>query len=85
MRSIAHSCGCGSLTFTIISLEAKISVELTHPNVVQIYDFGKIRENYFIAMECVEGKDVKGIHAMLAKAKELEARNKASKADKGKE
>ena len=46
--------------------EAKISVELQHPNIVQIYDFGRIAENYFIAMECVEGKDVKGILRKLA-------------------
>lgn len=51
--------------------EAKISVELTHPNVVQIYDFGKIRENYFIAMECVEGKDVKGILRKLAERRKV--------------
>lgn len=46
--------------------EAKISVELQHPNIVQIYDFGRIAENYFIAMECVEGKDIKGILRKLA-------------------
>ena len=34
--------------------------------IVQIYDFGRIAENYFIAMECVEGKDVKGILRKLA-------------------
>ena len=45
--------------------EAKISVGC-NPNIVQIYDFGRIAENYFIAMECVEGKDVKGILRKLA-------------------
>src|SRR4051794_31277970 len=33
--------------------EAKVSVLLQSANIVRIYDFGKIRENYFIAMECV--------------------------------
>jgi len=51
--------------------EAKISVELQHPNIVQIYDFGRIAENYFIAMECVEGKDVKGILRKLAERRKL--------------
>ena len=51
--------------------EAKISVELQHPNIVQIYDFGKIRENYFIAMECVEGKDAKGLLRKLAERRKL--------------
>lgn len=51
--------------------EAKISVELQHPNIVQVYDFGKIRDNYFIAMECVEGKDVKGILRKLAERRKV--------------
>jgi hypothetical protein len=46
--------------------EAKISVELQHPNIVQIYDFGKLGQNYYIAMECVEGKDVKGLLRKLS-------------------
>jgi len=51
--------------------EAKISVELQHPNIVQIYDFGRIQENYFIAMECVEGKDIKDILRKLAEKRKL--------------
>ena len=51
--------------------EAKISVELQHPNIVQIYDFGRIQENFFIAMECVEGKDVKDILRKLAERRKL--------------
>jgi len=51
--------------------EAKISVELQHPNIVQIYDFGRIADNYFIAMECVEGKDVKGILRKLAERRKM--------------
>ena len=51
--------------------EAKISVELQHPNIVQVYDFGKIHENYFIAMECVEGKDVKGILRKMAERRKV--------------
>ncbi|MCK5221036.1 MAG: protein kinase, partial [Candidatus Aminicenantes bacterium] len=39
--------------------EAKIAAELTHPNIVQIYDFGKKDNFYFIAMEYVEGKDLR--------------------------
>ncbi len=39
--------------------EAKIAAELTHPNIVQIYDFGKKDDFYFIAMEYVEGKDLR--------------------------
>ncbi len=51
--------------------EAKISVELQHANIVQIYDFGRIRTNHFIAMECVDGKDVKQILRKLAERGKL--------------
>ncbi|MDI6840756.1 MAG: serine/threonine-protein kinase [bacterium] len=39
--------------------EARIISRLTHPNVVQILDFGKINDTYFIAMESVKGKSLK--------------------------
>lgn len=48
--------------------EAKVSVSLQHENIVRIYDFGKLGDNYFIAMECVEGKDIRGILRKLAHA-----------------
>ena len=51
--------------------EAKISVSLQHANLVQIYDFGKIRDNYFIAMEWIDGKDVKMILRKLAHRRKL--------------
>ncbi|MDQ3340263.1 MAG: protein kinase [Myxococcota bacterium] len=35
--------------------EAKLAAQLSHPNVVHIYDFGKVDNDYFIAMEYVEG------------------------------
>ncbi|MEN8152707.1 MAG: protein kinase [Acidobacteriota bacterium] len=39
--------------------EAKIAAELSHSNIVQIYDFGKKDNYYFIAMEYIEGKDLR--------------------------
>ncbi|HEY0194911.1 MAG TPA: serine/threonine-protein kinase [Kofleriaceae bacterium] len=35
--------------------EAKLAAQLTHPNIVHIYDFGKVDTDYFIAMELVDG------------------------------
>jgi len=46
--------------------EAKIAAELTHPNIVQIYDLGKKDDYYFIAMEYVQGKDLRVILKRLA-------------------
>lgn len=47
--------------------EAKVSVALQHPNIVRIYDFGKLLDNYFMAMECVDGKDVRHLLRDLAR------------------
>jgi serine/threonine protein kinase len=41
--------------------EAKISVQLTHPNIAQVFDLGRIGDSYFIAMEYVAGRDLKAI------------------------
>lgn len=50
--------------------EAKVSVALQHPNIVRVYDFGKLLENYFIAMECVDGKDVRNVLRKVVRRKE---------------
>jgi len=38
--------------------EAKVAVRLSHANVVQVFDFGRIGESLFIAMEFVDGLDL---------------------------
>ena len=39
--------------------EACLAAELTHPNVVHVYDFGSVEDIYFIAMEYVDGVDLR--------------------------
>ncbi len=41
--------------------EAKLAAQLSHPNIIHIYDLGKIGRDYYIAMEYVEGKDLRSI------------------------
>jgi serine/threonine protein kinase len=41
--------------------EAKMVGGLTHPNIVQIFDLGKLEKTYFIAMEYVHGRDLRTI------------------------
>ncbi len=41
--------------------EAKMVAGLTHPNIVQIFDLGRIDATYFIAMEYVHGHDLRTI------------------------
>src|SRR5687767_11222574 len=38
--------------------EAKLAAQLAHPNVVQVFDFGRIGQDYFIAMEYVPGTNL---------------------------
>ena len=45
--------------------EAKIAAELSHPNIIQIYDLGRKDNYYFIAMEYVLGKDLREIQTRL--------------------
>ena len=41
--------------------EAKLAAQLNHNNIIHIYDLGKIGGSYYIAMEYVEGHDLKDI------------------------
>ncbi|MGD8440843.1 MAG: TonB family protein, partial [Holophagae bacterium] len=41
--------------------EAKLAAQLNHPNIIHIYDLGKIDTSHFIAMEYIEGRDLRSI------------------------
>jgi TonB family protein len=41
--------------------EAKLAAQLNHNNIIHIYDLGKIGSSYYIAMELVDGFDLKTI------------------------
>jgi serine/threonine protein kinase len=51
--------------------EIKITVGLTHPNIIQIYDYGQTDEQYFMAMEYVEGKNLRQFVKRLADMKSM--------------
>jgi serine/threonine-protein kinase len=51
-----------------LAAEARLTVWLTHPNIVQIFDFGKIDDSYFIAMEYVDGCDLRSLIQPSGKA-----------------
>lgn len=44
---------------TMLVDEAKVLVHLNHPNIVQVYELGRVEDTYFIAMEYVEGVDLR--------------------------
>ncbi|MCA9669157.1 MAG: protein kinase [Myxococcales bacterium] len=39
--------------------EARFAASLAHPNIVHIFELGKVDDDYFIAMELVDGADLK--------------------------
>jgi len=41
--------------------EAKLAAELNHSNIAQIFDLGRVDRSYFIAMEWVNGRDMRAI------------------------
>lgn len=47
--------------------EAKIAVQLHHANIGQIYELGKVDGTYFIAMELVQGRDLRTIFDLAQK------------------
>jgi serine/threonine-protein kinase len=48
--------------------EAKLTVSLSHPNIVQTLDFGEVDGDYFIALEYIDGVD---LAMMLSRTREL--------------
>src|SRR3954451_5272025 len=41
--------------------EAKITVQLNHANIAQVYELAQISSSYFIAMEYISGKDMRAV------------------------
>lgn len=47
--------------------EASVAAQLSHPNIIQIYELGVVEGRYFIAMEYVAGRSLRQIGAALRK------------------
>lgn len=51
--------------------EARIVSQLVHPNIVTVFDVGQANGYHYLAMEYIEGHDVKAIHRQLLLADSL--------------
>jgi serine/threonine-protein kinase len=49
--------------------EAKLAAQLNHPNLVQIFDFGRAEGSYFIAMEYIDGENLR---LLLARGRDMQ-------------
>jgi len=59
-KILGHMTGNSEFVSMFID-EAKLAAQLSHPNIVHIYDLGKIGRDYYIAMEFVDGKDLRSL------------------------
>src|SRR5690349_14689879 len=51
--------------------EARVAAQLTHRNLVQVYDFGSERGRYYIAMEYIDGVNLTRLMNGLVAVKHL--------------
>ena len=71
-KILPHLSDEGNLVKAFID-EAKLAALLQHENIIQIYDFGSIDGEYFIAMEYLFGKDLRNlIHKLRKKGSPLD-------------
>ncbi len=48
--------------------EARVAARLNHPHIVQIFDFGQAEGSYFLAMEYIDGPDLRTLVARATQA-----------------
>ena len=61
IKRILPHCAADKDFITMLIDEAKLSVLLSHANIVQVYDLGKIGDDYFISMEYIHGVNLRDI------------------------
>lgn len=55
IKKILHHYSADQEFITMLTDEAKLVVNLSHANIVQVYDLGRVHEDYFISMEYIDG------------------------------
>src|SRR4029450_206686 len=70
IKRILPHCSSDKEFITMLIDEAKLSVVLSHTNIAQVFDLGKVGTDYFISMEFVDGIN---LPAVVNRAKETGA------------
>ncbi|MCC7344756.1 MAG: PEGA domain-containing protein [Deltaproteobacteria bacterium] len=68
IKRILPHCAVDKEFINMLVDEAKLSVLLSHTNIVQVYDLGKVGEDYFISMEFINGINLREV---MNRAKEV--------------
>lgn len=71
IKKIIQSLSNNSDFVDMFEAEIKITVGLSHPNIVQIYDYGRVDGVSFLAMEYVEGKNLRQFLKRLISMKSM--------------
>ena len=45
--------------------QASLAARLSHPNIVDVFDFGQLEGRYFIAMSYVPGLTLRSVHRRM--------------------
>jgi serine/threonine protein kinase len=61
IKRILPHCSADKDFITMLVDEAKLSVLLSHANIVQVYDLSKVGDDYYIAMEYIHGVNLRDI------------------------
>lgn len=61
IKRILPHCSVDKEFISMLVDEAKLSVLLSHTNIVQVYDLGKVGEDYFISMEFIDGVNLRQV------------------------
>ena len=59
IKRILPHCSADKDFIDMLIQEAKLTVLLSHANVVQVYDFSKVGDDYYIAMELIHGVNLR--------------------------
>lgn len=71
IKKVIHSLSQNDEFVQMFEEEIKITVGLSHPNIVQIYDYGRVDGVSFLAMEYVEGKNLRQFLKRLISMKSM--------------
>ncbi len=68
IKKILPHCSADKEFISMLTDEAKLVVRLSHTNIVQIYDLGKVGDDYYISMEYIDGVNLR---ELVTRSKEI--------------
>ena len=66
IKRILPHCAADKEFINMLVDEAKLTVLLSHANIVQVYDLGKVGDDYFISMEYIGGTNLREVITRLS-------------------